>query len=159
LFFHRDIVLPDLVKPEAQVNFKSMTTFQHTILGDYEDEFNQGNIEVVGSADLLQVFKNKCIKAGEISSAQSVFDTPMRQARLRSNEDTEQQPLKKGWLLKKRDIISGWKCRYFELFRGRLLYYRDANDIRPRGCIFLAGADVGKVSLLRIKRGDHFGFM
>jgi hypothetical protein len=134
-----------------------MGAFQHTILGGYEDELNQGNIEVHGHSQILTVFKNKCIKSGEISSTQSVLDTPMRQARLRSFED--EQPLKKGWLLKKRDIISGWKCRYFELFKGRLLYYREANDVQPRGVIFLAGAEVGKVALLKIKRTDHFGFM
>lgn len=33
--------------------------------------------------------------------------------------------LQAGWLLKKRDILSGWRCRYFVVYKGRVEYYVD----------------------------------
>ncbi len=42
-------------------------------------------------------------------------------------------PIKAGWLLKKRDIIFGWQCRYFVVYVGRVEYYIDQHDQQPRG--------------------------
>jgi hypothetical protein len=162
------LILPDFLQFDSQIIFKNISSFQHTVIGGYEHELHLGNIEYNGSTDIIQMFRQKCLKAGELSSNISTVETPMRENRRIGNSTalggnggvgSEEQPLKKGWLLKKRDIISGWKCRYFELFRGRLLYYRDANDMKARGCILLAEADISKVTTLKIKRiSDHFGF-
>lgn len=42
------------------------------------------------------------------------------------------QLLQAGWLLKKRDILSGWRCRYFVVYKGRVEYYVDQHDLQPR---------------------------
>lgn len=50
--------------------------------------------------------------------------------------------IKAGWCYKKRDIIMGWRCRYMQVFPGRVEYFRDEHDVIPRGVIPLLGADV-----------------
>jgi hypothetical protein len=47
------------------------------------------------------------------------------------------QPLKHGWLLKKRDIFHGWFARYFAIYPGRVNYYLDQNDQHPRNSVSL----------------------
>ena len=62
----------------------------------------------------------------------------------RANKQNENMttPIKSGWLLKRRDIISGWRRRFFIVFEGRLEYFIGENDILARGVIPLAGAEV-----------------
>lgn len=61
-------------------------------------------------------------------------------------------PIKSGWLLKKRDIINGWRSRYFVLYSGRLEYFVDQHDVKTRGIISLLGA-----RLLDIQRTSVHG--
>ena len=51
-------------------------------------------------------------------------------------------PIKAGWLLKKRDFIFGWQCRYFVVYVGRVEYYIDQHDQHPKGVIHLFGAEI-----------------
>lgn len=50
--------------------------------------------------------------------------------------------IKSGWFYKKRDIIAGWRQRYFKLYLGRIEYYTDPTAVVPRGIIPLFGAEV-----------------
>ena len=52
------------------------------------------------------------------------------------------QPLKRGWLLKKGDLIGGWRARYFNVFVGHAEYFVDQQDSVPRGIIPLHNAIV-----------------
>jgi hypothetical protein len=46
--------------------------------------------------------------------------------------------VKKGSLLKQRDIMKGWRRRYFVLEGKLLSYYKERTDTVPRGAVFLA---------------------
>jgi hypothetical protein len=50
--------------------------------------------------------------------------------------------IKAGWLYKKRDIMAGWRHRYFKLYVGRIEYFTDQTALVPRGVIPLFGAEV-----------------
>ena len=50
--------------------------------------------------------------------------------------------IKSGWLHKKRDIIAGWRHRYFKIYMGRAEYFIDQHAVVPRGVIPLLGAEV-----------------
>ena len=51
--------------------------------------------------------------------------------------------LKGGWLLKKRDMLAGWKSRFFVVYIGRVEYFTDNQaGARMRGVISLSGAEV-----------------
>jgi hypothetical protein len=52
------------------------------------------------------------------------------------------QPLKHGWLHKKRDIFTGWRPRYIVVYHGRVEYYVNEHDRYPRDVISLLGAEV-----------------
>ena len=68
--------------------------------------------------------------------------------------------MKTGWLLKKRDIISGWKCRYFEVHLDRLDYFESPDDPRPRGSYLLQHVEVSSVKPIRTKRkSEHYGLL
>ena len=141
-----------------------MSAFSHTFLGGFNDELNKGQIEHSGSKEILNIFITKVNRMSEYQSQRSTHSSPIREVRTQHviNGGTGEEPIKKGWLLKKRDIISGWKCRYFELFAGRIVYYGDVNDLNPRGCILLTdgNAEIGQVHQMKIKRvADHFGFL
>ena len=45
---------------------------------------------------------------------------------------------KTGMLLKQRDILNGWRERYFALEGKMLSYYRQRTDTLPRGAVFLS---------------------
>ena len=70
------------------------------------------------------------------------------------------QPLKSGWLLKKRELWNGWRCRYFVLYPGKLAYYTDQHDTQPKAVISLAGAEVYAPKRCTISgNSDHWYFM
>jgi hypothetical protein len=57
--------------------------------------------------------------------------------------------VKRGFLVKERDVINGWRRRYFVLNTQRLLYYLEEHDDRPRGFLVLAKVP----GSLRLQRG------
>lgn len=129
-----------------------------------ENELLTGNVTLQATdefSDLIKLKFKKCAKQGEffaISSSSNNNSLPIRSNRLPSNSG--EQPIKSGWLLKKRDIISGWKCRYFEVFKGKLNYYSKENDTVPRGTISLENAEIGPVRSFKIKKiNEYWGFM
>jgi hypothetical protein len=64
---------------------------------------------------------------------------------------------KSGWLHKKRDIIAGWRHRYFKVYMGRVEYYTDQSAVVPRGVIPLLGADiVGPIRCTINGNDDHW---
>lgn len=52
------------------------------------------------------------------------------------------RPIRKGWMHKKRDIISGWRPRYFVVYVGRVEYFNDPSVVIPRGVFPLIGAEI-----------------
>lgn len=212
IFNRREIVLGECIKVDAQIVFKTFTSFVQVMIGGttMEDEVVRSVIETTGKRDVIDLFSGKCSKRAH-NQALNTFDALAASAgtgsgsfasaanghplgprtltttgaaaetrdRLASkdvdgplgsgiihqvnhnhpnsvNPNIHEQPLKKGWLLKKRDIISGWKCRYFEVFPGRLDYYSDQNDKEPRGSVSLIDADISTVKAVTVKRVHEY---
>lgn len=130
------------------------------------DEIKMGNITVQGQPAFVDSFLRRFPKSSHSTgqNGSSLNPTmvnatvPIRENRVLSSEEVP--PIKAGWLLKKRDIISGWKCRYFEIYKDRLDYYADQKDVRPRGSYPLYGVEIGSVKPIRVKRrNEHYGLL
>jgi hypothetical protein len=150
----------DCVKLEGSIIFKDIKVFRQTIIGEtsLDDEMKVGNIEFTGNIERLEPVKELLQRKSSTHATISNAEIPIREARMISADGSP--PIKAGWLLKKRDIISGWKCRYFEVYKDRLDYYADQNDSKPRGSYILDNAELSNVKQLRIKRrSEHYGFM
>lgn len=120
-----------------------------------EEEITRANVEISGNPICLQSFKDRFRKICHTNATIINSTTPIRENRHLSTDSTPF--IKAGWLLKKRDIISGWKARYFEVYRDRLDYFTDQNDTKPRGSIALIAADIGTVKQIKVKRSnDHY---
>ena len=105
-----------------------------------QDNETCGNLKQVGSQLAIEFFWNKLIKAPNnlnISSPQT-----LRHKKSFHKLPEDKNIIKSGWLYKRRDIISGWRCRYFCVYPGRLEYFIDSNDVVPRGVVPLLGAEV-----------------
>lgn len=54
----------------------------------------------------------------------------------------------------------GWKCRYFEVFPGRIEYFSDQYSMQPRGSISLSNAIIHPVKPIKVKRvKDYSGIV
>ncbi|MEE6479141.1 hypothetical protein FKM82_012147 [Ascaphus truei] len=65
--------------------------------------------------------------------------------RLQSQNSLE-KPVQCGWLKKQRSIVKNWQQRYFVLKGQQLWYYKDEDDSKPQGCIFLPSSTVSEVA-------------
>jgi hypothetical protein len=69
------------------------------------------------------------------------------------NEGTKS--MKSGWLYKKRDIIAGWRHRYFKLYVGRIEYFTDHTALVPRGIIPLYAAEITGPKVCSVNGNDE----
>lgn len=98
------------------------------------------------------------VTAGAGGAAGGNKDPQSRKPRLSSIDGL--QPLKSGYLLKRRDIFAGWRCRYFVVYMGRVEYFKDEHDIHPRGIISLIGAEVQPARKVHINgAGEYWGVL
>jgi hypothetical protein len=149
----------EAVKIDTQFIFQDMTTFHYAMIGGMEDEISHKHIEIYGSGEISKLFRKKCSKLS-LPSDENNSAVPVRENRHISPE--LEQPIKAGWLLKKRDILNGWKCRYFEIYRSnsRLDYYSDQQDSQPRHSLSLLHADISEIKTFKIKKMNaYFGLM
>eukprot|EP01038_Epipyxis_sp_PR26KG_P005575 gene5575-7700_t len=166
---NKDLVYSDIITKDASIFFKTNGIFWQTVNGgsSIEEEVSKNHIKQSGKSEALDMFRRKCIKSTSIrnnvnnndnlnENQFSPTNNPLRQHRLPSNEGI--QPLKSGWLLKKRDIISGWRCRYFVVYVGRVEYYKDEHDTTPRGVIQLTNAEVNPARKVYVNGiGEYWG--
>ena len=84
-------------------------------------------IKQAGSQFAIDLVKRKLFRSSDPDSVVSDYTTsssangnavPRRLSN--ASEMNILQPIKSGWLLKKRDIIFGWQCRYFVVYVGRV---------------------------------------
>ena len=80
------------------------------------DEMQKGKLTMTGPTDALESFHSKWLRICDLPNTVNA-ELPQRSVRLPSLDKI--QPLKAGWLLKKRDIFSGWRCRYFVVYPDR----------------------------------------
>uniref|UniRef100_A0A8C0JDV3 Rho GTPase-activating protein 24 n=1 Tax=Chelonoidis abingdonii TaxID=106734 RepID=A0A8C0JDV3_CHEAB len=67
---------------------------------------------------------------------------PMAACNWAASPNLLERPLKIGWLKKQRSIVKNWQQRYFVLRGQQLCYYKDEEDAKPQGCLFLQGSTV-----------------
>lgn len=138
---NRELLLDD-IKVDANLKFSDCGSFWRLIngLATTDEEVKDGSLVANGNQDYVEFLRLKCVKAQEKQSLASVDNVPIRETRQFTT--TSEQPLKAGWLLKKREILAGWRCRYFVVYKDRIEYFVDPHDVRTRGVISLVGASV-----------------
>ncbi|XP_004849993.1 rho GTPase-activating protein 25 [Heterocephalus glaber] len=57
-----------------------------------------------------------------------------------------ERPIKMGWLKKQRSIVKNWQQRYFVLKAQQLYYYKDEEDSKPQGCMYLPGSTIKEIA-------------
>ncbi|PNI66514.1 ARHGAP25 isoform 1 [Pan troglodytes] len=57
-----------------------------------------------------------------------------------------ERPIKMGWLKKQRSIVKNWQQRYFVLRAQQLYYYKDEEDTKPQGCMYLPGCTIKEIA-------------
>ena len=128
------------------------------------NEKTKGCVKESGSDKALEIFRRKFIRSVEALPAKVFPMQPPSSLQPGSPVSTrpdlsKSQPIKVGVLLKKRDLLTGWKSRYFKVHYGRLDYYENKDDIKPRGSIDLIGARITQTGLMTINNSDHWTIM
>eukprot|EP01041_Mallomonas_annulata_P007500 gene7500-15348_t len=131
-----DLILSDAISFDATITFKSINHFMAIITNpeSIKSPENSSNITQEGSKSALDYFWTR------INSLSNGFIKSPKKTSASSGDSS--QPIRSGWLLKKRDIISAWRCRYFSVYPGRLEYFIGPQDIIPRGVIHLHNAEI-----------------
>ena len=157
-----DIVFLDAINIDAYITFKGHSHFWQVINGGHEftDELSKNIIKHSGDPAVIELFRTSCVKPYDPTAQQlhvnNTASAPVRTGRVMSADG--QQPLKAGFLLKKRDILTGWRSRYFVVYPGRLEYYVDQHDIHSRATISLVGAEVQSAKRQTVNGvAEHWG--
>ncbi|XP_006110854.2 rho GTPase-activating protein 25 isoform X2 [Pelodiscus sinensis] len=86
---------------------------------------------------------NLKMDAGKIARSRSMMTgDPMAACNWMASHNQLERPLKIGWLKKQRSIVKNWQQRYFVLKGQQLFYYKDEEDAKPQGCLFLQGSTI-----------------
>ena len=147
------------VTVDATITYKSAHSFLHTMDGSttIDAEIEKGRIAMTGSSEALESFRYKWLRICDLPNTANA-DVPIRPIRLPSIDKA--QPLKAGWLLKKRDIFSGWRLRYFVVYSDRMEYYVDQYDATPKSTLSLLDVEVQPVKRVTVHSGmEHWGIM
>ncbi|XP_036904096.1 rho GTPase-activating protein 25 isoform X2 [Sturnira hondurensis] len=71
---------------------------------------------------------------------------PMATFHLSSTPNPLERPIKMGWLKKQRSIVKNWQQRYFVLKAQQLYYYKDEEDTKSQGCMYLPGSTIKEIA-------------
>ena len=149
----------------ATITFKTLNGFLSILNGNlsFTEGISKGSITCTGSDRATALFLRKIGGTGDANSLHD--DAPLDTGRKKespssNNSDAQDFPIKKGWLLKKGAIISGWRCRWFVVYPGRVEYFLDKHDPTPRGVIDLRGAQIYPARRCTVNGiADHWGWM
>uniref|UniRef100_H0VYE9 Rho GTPase activating protein 25 n=1 Tax=Cavia porcellus TaxID=10141 RepID=H0VYE9_CAVPO len=86
-------------------------------------------------------------EAAKIARSRSVM-TGEQMANLHSSSTPNplERPIKMGWLKKQRSIVKNWQQRYFVLKTRQLYYYKDEEDSKPQGSMYLPGSTIKEIA-------------
>ena len=143
-----ELVLRDGIKIDASVSFFTLGNFWATINGAMMLE--EGAMSTSGSEMAMHLFRTKVLKC-KLDEMHGMTTSPTRVSRPSSFAE-DKLPLRSGWLLKKRDLFTGWRSRYFKVYVGRVEYFAEARDTVPRAVIPLLNARITPAGEIRINR-------
>lgn len=154
--FHSNLIFEDCANINATISFKNSENF-----------WNVANSSLLPDDTTVASVGNTYIRTGDIECVNSLLrllsqDNTKRPDSKRRKSTKEKviegtKSFKSGWLHKKRDIIAGWRHRYFKVYMGRVEYYTDQSAVVPRGVIPLLGADiVGPIRCTINGNDDHW---
>lgn len=82
-----------------------------------------------------------------IARSQSVMTgLPMAAFHASSTPNPLERPIKMGWLKKQRSIVKNWQQRYFVLRAQYLYYYKDEEDTKSQGFMYLPGSTIKEIA-------------
>ncbi|XP_041493824.1 rho GTPase-activating protein 25 isoform X1 [Microtus oregoni] len=87
-------------------------------------------------AEAAKIARSRSVMTGEQMAA---FHPP-------ATPNPLERPIKMGWLKKQRSIVKNWQQRYFVLRAQQLYYYKDEEDSKPQGCMYLPGSTVREIA-------------
>nr|XP_045009464.1 rho GTPase-activating protein 25 isoform X2 [Jaculus jaculus] len=87
-------------------------------------------------AEAAKIARSRSVMTGEQMAA---FHPPSAPSPL-------ERPIKMGWLKKQRSIVKNWQQRYFVLRAQHLCYYKDEEDTKAQGCVFLPGSTIKEIA-------------
>ena len=87
-------------------------------------------------AEASKIARSRSVMTGEQMAAFHPPTTP----------NPLERPIKVGWLKKQRSIVKNWQQRYFVLRAQQLYYYKDEEDSKPQGCMYLPGSTVKEIA-------------
>uniref|UniRef100_A0A8D0WED1 Rho GTPase activating protein 25 n=1 Tax=Sus scrofa TaxID=9823 RepID=A0A8D0WED1_PIG len=86
-------------------------------------------------------------EAGKIARSRSVMTGEQMAAfHPASSPNPLERPIKMGWLKKQRSIVKNWQQRYFVLRAQQLYYYKDEEDVKPQGYMYLPGSTIKEIA-------------
>ncbi|XP_068924987.1 rho GTPase-activating protein 25 [Petaurus breviceps papuanus] len=85
-------------------------------------------------------------ESGKIARSRSVMTGEQMAFHQPSSPNALERPLKIGWLKKQRSIVKNWQQRYFVLKGQQLYYYKDEEDVKPQGSMYLPGSTVKEIA-------------
>lgn len=86
-------------------------------------------------------------EAGKIARSRSVMTGEQMAAFHQSSTPNPlERPIKMGWLKKQRSIVKHWQQRYFVLRAQQLYYYKDEEDMKPQGSMYLPGSTIKEIA-------------
>ncbi|XP_049712369.1 rho GTPase-activating protein 25 isoform X4 [Elephas maximus indicus] len=71
---------------------------------------------------------------------------PMAAFHASSTPNPLERPIKMGWLKKQRSIVKNWQQRYFVLRAQYLYYYKDEEDTKSQGFMYLPGSTIKEIA-------------
>ncbi|XP_042539006.1 rho GTPase-activating protein 25 isoform X1 [Dipodomys spectabilis] len=87
-------------------------------------------------AEAAKIARSRSVMTGEHMAAFHPSSTP----------NPLERPIKMGWLKKQRSIVKNWQHRYFVLKAQQLYYYKDEEEVKPQGCMYLPGSTIKEIA-------------
>lgn len=139
----RDLVLPNCVVTDASLTCHTFEAFVElsSLKASMADLQGRGLLEVEQRDPEFTTGIDKMFKTLNVRDESSLL-SPKKVRPSTSSMNHDKKPLKMGWCYKKRDIIMGWRCRFFKIYHGQVEYFRDEGDLIPRGVIPILGAEI-----------------
>nr|XP_008515200.1 PREDICTED: rho GTPase-activating protein 25 isoform X3 [Equus przewalskii] len=94
------------------------------------------NLAIPTTTVMMTTARSRSVMTGEQMAAFHLSSTP----------NPLERPIKMGWLKKQRSIVKNWQQRYFVLRAQQLCYYKDEEDMKPQGCMYLPGSTIKEIA-------------